>query len=141
MNIKQIFQTFFVGAALLFAALTPVFLTSTTVLAADCDPLSQNCCGGVETALITCDETGGDTIEDTGLWGVLVLAINILTGLVAVAALGGIVWGAILYTSAGGNMEQTKKALGIITNVVIGIVAYGLMYVGLNFLVPGGVFN
>lgn len=53
----------------------------------------------------------------------------------------GIVYGSILYTSAGGNAEQTKKAMGIITNVVIGIIAYGLMYVGLNFLVPGGVFG
>jgi len=25
--------------------------------------------------------------------------------------------------------------------VVIGIVAYGLMYIGLNFLIPGGIFT
>lgn len=95
-----------------------------------------------DTAIIHCANVGtGDGVESTGLWSVLILVLNILTGLVAVAALGGIVWGSILYTSAGGNMEQTKKAMGIITNVVIGIVAYGLMYVGLNFLIPGGVFN
>jgi hypothetical protein len=80
-------------------------------------------------------------VENTGLWQVLLLAINILTGLIAVAALGGLIWGAVMYTSAGGNVEQTKKAMGIITNVVIGVLAYGLMFAGLNFLIPGGVFN
>jgi hypothetical protein len=28
-----------------------------------------------------------------------------------------------------------------IKNVVIGLAAYGLMYVILNFLIPGGIFN
>lgn len=121
-------------------------------------------CGGVSTSIVTCPEKGDYTcpdgslvpkadtlcpdgskpvqkIENTGLWGVLIVAINILTGLVGVVALGGIIYGSILYTSAGGSVEQTKKAMGIIMNVVIGIIAYGLMYVGLNFLIPGGVFN
>ncbi len=120
-----------IGVALVLAL---IVMTGPTLLA-------QERCGGVDTAIIACDQDGTGGIEETGIWGVLILAINILTGLVAVAALGGIVYGSILYTSAGGNAEQTKKAMGIITNVVIGIIAYGLMYVGLNFLVPGGVFN
>ena len=114
----------------IFAA-TP---TLTTPVSADC--------GGVKTSLINCSQTGsGDDVTNTGIWGVLILAINVLSAAVGVAALGGIVYGAILYTSAGGSVEQTKKAMGIILNVVIGVVAYGLMYVGLNFLIPGGVFN
>lgn len=132
MNIKQTVSRFIVGTALAL---------SLVVVAAPVTVLAQEECGGVPTAIISCDQPGGEGVENTGLWGVLILAINILTGLVAVAALGGIVYGSILYTSAGGNAEQTKKAMGIITNVVIGIIAYGLMYVGLNFLVPGGVFN
>lgn len=131
MNIKQTVMRFIVGTALALSLI---------VVAAPATVLAQEC-GGVQTAIISCDQTGEGGVENTGLWGVLILAINILTGLVAVAALGGIVYGSILYTSAGGNAEQTKKAMGIITNVVIGIIAYGLMYVGLNFLVPGGVFN
>jgi hypothetical protein len=59
---------------------------------------------------------------------------------VGVLALAGIVYGSVLYTSAGGNQEQVKKAMGIFTNVVIGIVAYAGMWTLLNFLVPGGVF-
>tara|TARA_Y100001936_G_scaffold234591_1_gene261844 strand:+ start:1495 stop:1893 length:399 start_codon:yes stop_codon:yes gene_type:complete len=103
---------------------------------------AQESCGGVDTAIISCSEDGtGDDVENTGLWAVLKIAIGIMTGLVGVAALGGLVYGAVLYTSAGPNMEQVKKARGIFTNVVIGVVAYGLMVVGLNFLIPGGVFG
>lgn len=98
-------------------------------------------CGGVDTSIINCDETGQGGIENSGVWGILLLAINILTAGVGIAAVGGIVYGAILYTSAGGSQEQTKKAIGIITNVAIGVVAYALMFAALNFLIPGGVFQ
>lgn len=98
-------------------------------------------CGGVDTAIIKCGQTGGGGIETTGVWGILLLAVNILTAGVGIVAIGGIVYGAILYTSAAGSAEQVKKAIGIITNVVIGIVAYAVMYSLLNFLVPGGLFN
>lgn len=146
-TIKAFIAALVIGAGLLFVGSAPV----------------QAQCGGVDTSIIKCEETGyicdngefvesasstcpdGSTpkskVESTGLWGVLILAINILTGLVGVAALGGIIYGAILYTSAGGSVEQTKKAMGIIMNVVIGIIAYALMYIGLNFLIPGGVFD
>ena len=79
--------------------------------------------------------------SSTGLWGVLLLAINILTAGIGITAIGGVVYGSILYTSAGGSQEQVKKAMGIITNVVIGVIAYALMYSALNFLIPGGLFN
>ncbi|NCO10946.1 hypothetical protein GW930_03540 [Candidatus Saccharibacteria bacterium] len=116
------------GATLAFSA----FFVSTPVYAAEC--------AGTSTAIIECEDTGADGIEGTGLWGLLLLAINILTGGVGVAAIGGIVYASILYTSAGGNQEQVKKARGIITNVVIGVVAFALMYALLNFIIPGGVF-
>lgn len=70
---------------------------------------------------------------------ILVFIINILTGGVAVVAIGGIAYGGILYASAESNPEQTKKAISVITNVVIGLIAYSLMFVILNFLIPGGV--
>lgn len=100
-------------------------------------------CGGVDTAIIHCDQSGGSGpgVENTGVWGVLLIAINILTAGVGVAAIGGIIYGSILYTSAGGSQEQVKKAMQVITNVVIGIVAYAMMYSGLNFLIPGGLFT
>ena len=131
-------------------------------------------CGGVQTALINCDQTGScedgssprtgtsedeekaqnlregrcadgsypsDNIERTGFWGILLLAITIMTAGVGILAVGGIVYGSILYVTAGGSSEQVKKAVGIITNVAIGILAYGLMFALLNFLIPGGLFS
>lgn len=98
-------------------------------------------CGGVPTSVINCEQTGGDGVEDTGIWGILMLVINILTAGVGILAVGGIVYGAILYTSAGGSSEQIKKATTVFTNVVIGIVAYAAMYALLNFIIPGGIFN
>jgi len=133
MNIKQKIKLFAL-TALLFGGLATL-IVSTPSFAAEC--------GGVQTALISCDQTGGDnaTIENTGVWGILLIAINILTGLVALAAVVGVVYGSVLYTSAGGNQEQVKKAMGIITNVVIGVIAYALMYSLSNFLIPGGIFS
>ncbi len=112
-------------------------------LVASTNTFAANQCGGVETAIISCTQKGGlkATVENTGAWGILLLAINILTAGIGIAAIGGIVYGAILYTSAGGSPEQVKKATTIITNVVIGVVAYALMFSGLNFLIPGGLFN
>ena len=133
MKIKQTIKTLLVGALLLGAALS--FVTPTTYAA--------DKCGGVDTAIIHCDQPGGDgaPVEDTGAWGILLLAINILTAGVGIAAIGGVVYGAILYTSAGGSQEQVKKAMGVITNVVIGVIAYALMFSLLNFLIPGGLFT
>jgi len=135
MKIKQKIKTLVLGALLL--AVGVFSFTPVTTYAAG------ESCGGVSTAIIKCGQAGGEDapIKETGVWGILLLAINIMTGLVALAAVAGIVYGAIMYTTAGGSVEQTKKAMGIITNVVIGIVAYALMYAGLNFLIPGGIFT
>jgi len=129
MNIKQKLLQF--G----FAALLVLGVSSLVALPVFAD------CGGVKTALVNCAQSGGGaSVENTGVWGILLLAINILTGLVGLAAVIGVVYGSVLYTSAGGNQEQVKKAMGIITNVVIGVITYALMYSVSNFLIPGGIF-
>ena len=66
-------------------------------------------------------------------------AINVLSAVVGVAAVGSLVYAGILYTTSAGNPEQAKKAITWIRNVVIGIVCYALMYLVLNYIVPGGV--
>lgn len=102
----------------------------------------QGCCGGVVTSVISCDQTGGTgNMEDTGLWGLLMLVINIMSVGIGVLAVGGIVYGSIMYSSAGGNPEKSKKARAMLTNVIIGLVLYALMFALLNFLVPGGLFR
>jgi hypothetical protein len=104
--------------------------------------LADDTCAGVKTAIIHCDQTGqGSSAKDSGIWGLLLIALNILTGGVGILAVGGIVYGAILYSSAADRADQVKKAISIITNVIIGVAAYGLMYILLNFLIPGGIFS
>ena len=79
--------------------------------------------------------------SDGGIWLLIIWVLNIMIALVGIAATGSVVYAGILYSSAGSNSERISKAKTIIINTAIGIVAFGLMYVALNWLVPGGVFN
>ena len=103
---------------------------------------SGNTCGGVETAILSCGGSKDATkVEDTGIWAILLLVLNLMTGLVGLAAVGGIVYASILYTTAQDNSGQVTKAKETIFNVVLGIVLFALMYSFLQFIIPGGVFN
>ena len=139
MNIKQTMRTLVLGGLLLIPVATIAFVPSG--LARATEEGNQGC--ETDTAIIKCDnvDVEQDGVENTGLWSLLLQAINILTVGVGVLALAGIVYGGILYISSGGSPEQVKKARTVFTNVVIGVIAFGGMYALLNFLVPGGVFN
>lgn len=51
-------------------------------------------CGGVETSIISCSETGdGKDVNNSGVFGILKLVINIMTAGVGILAVGGIVYG------------------------------------------------
>jgi hypothetical protein len=135
MRIKQTVSRF-LASILLVGAVAVVVSPVTYAQGSD-----RGC--GTNTAIIACpsnNDPNAEEYERTGLWSVLILAINILSGLAALAALGGIIYGSVLYTSAGGSQEQVKKAMGVFTNVGIGIIAFAAMYVLLNFLIPGGAF-
>jgi predicted secreted protein len=101
-----------------------------------------NQCGGVDTAIIDCDQPGSEKdVKKTGLWGLLLLGINILTAGVGIAAVVGIVWGSALFLTAAGNPTQFAKGRMVIWNTVIGILVYAAMYAFLNYLIPGGLFS
>jgi hypothetical protein len=104
------------------------------------NPIAGDDCGGVKTAIIKCNADNSGDIEDNGIWALLLMVLNILTAGVGIIAVGGIVYGSILYTTAENKADQVKKATDIITNVVIGLILFALMWAGLNFIVPGGVF-
>lgn len=97
-------------------------------------------CGDVDTSIIGGDICKGEGGKST-IFNLLTWVLRILTAGVGIAAVGGIGYGALLYTTAEGKPDQTKKAISIITNVVIGIAAYALMAVVLNFLIPGGILQ
>ena len=130
MNIKQKITTL---AFLLLSGLAINGFYSSTV-SADC--------AGVKTSIISCSQSGdGKNAEDSGVWGILLLMLNILTAGIGLTAVGGIVYASILYASASDDAAQVKQAKEIIKNVVLGLVAYGGMYLILNFLIPGGIFS
>lgn len=105
-------------------------------------PANAATCGGATTSIISCSQgTGAKGAQDTGVWALLLLALNILTAGVGIAAVGGVVYASILYTTSSDSAEQTKKAKDIIRNVAIGLISYAAMYIALNFLIPGGIFN
>jgi hypothetical protein len=122
-------------------ALLPVMAFMTVMMAPMAVALNSNC--GIDTALISCDNINVNNAqtETSAIWSILLQAINILTAGIGVAALAGIVYGAVLYTTAEGSAEKVKKAIEVIRNVVIGVVAYAFLYSGLNFLIPGGLFT
>jgi hypothetical protein len=99
-------------------------------------------CAGVETSIIACTQgANADSAKKSGIWGVLIIALNILTAGVGIVAVGGVVYAAILYSSASDRAEQVKHAKDILQNIAIGIGLYAGMYLFLNFLVPGGIFS
>lgn len=94
-------------------------------------------CAGVETAILNCNKkTGAEAIGD-----ILTQAIRLLSLGVGIVAVGGIVFGAILYSSARDNASQTSQAIEVIRNTVIGIILYVFMVAIVNWLVPGGVIG
>lgn len=93
-------------------------------------------CGQARTNLVTCQGEGVGAIGD-----VLKTILFILTILIGIVAVGGIVYGAILYSSAEDNSGQVSKAKGIIRDVAIGLALYGFMVAIINWLVPGGVIG
>lgn len=127
-----------------FVTLVGVFAFAPATYAADCQETADNkCCGGVKTSLIPCASTGGETsnVEESAVWQVLIFVLNIVTGIIGVVAVGGIVYGGMMYASAQDNASQVQEAVSIIRNVVIGIVMYVGMFALLQFLIPGGIFN
>ena len=132
---KKLLSLFLFMAA--FVA-TPLLLSSPAYAV---DENNGNKCAGVDVAILKCDASGGENVEDSGVWALLIIALNILAGLVGIVAVGGIVYGAIMYASAQDNASQVQEAIGIIRNVVIGLVLFLSMYALLQFLIPGGVFG
>ncbi len=102
-----------------------------------------NKCGDVDTAFnYGCDGAdSGTASEKNPIFQVLFFIVNVVALGVGMAAIGGVIYGAILYTSAGDNGEQTKKGITVVVNAVLGVVLFAFMYAILNFLVPGGLFT
>lgn len=88
--------------------------------------------------------SGGGDVETSILpsgWGVediLKLVLNIVVYGLGAAAVLGVVIAGIMYMTARDNEAQVTKAKTRLYEVVIGLVAWALMYAVLNWLLPGG---
>lgn len=100
-------------------------------------------CGGVDVAYLECDTdpNAQDPVEGSALWAILTLVLQIMIGAVGLAAVGGLVYAAIIYASAQDNASQVQQAKDIIRNVVIGLVMFLVMWGALEYLIPGGIFS
>ena len=132
MNIKQ--TLLIIGAVI---GLSTLAIANTQLVSAS-DKMK---CAGAETSIIDCPDDNGTATKDNGVWHLLIMALNIMTAGVGILAVGGIAYGAALYASSADKPEQAKQGMTFIKNVVIGLIAYGLMFIVLNFLIPGGVFD
>lgn len=109
----------FVGG---FLTVVPVF--------ADCP---ENC---VPTAILgengcKCDDGKGSSIVD-----ILKLVVDIMTIGIGILGVIGISITGIQYLTAGGSEEKTRKAKRRMFEIVIGLVAYVLIYAILSWLLP-----
>lgn len=80
----------------------------------------------------SCDDGEGGAIMD-----ILKLVVNIMTIGIGILAAVGIAITGTQYLTAGGNEEKTKKAKRRLFEIVIGLIAYLLIYSILYFLLPG----
>jgi hypothetical protein len=134
-------QTLFLKITLSVASIASMLgmssLIAQPVFAADaalnCAILPQNICDSAK--------TGGSDTKKTGVFILLIWVLNIMTAGVGIAAVGALIYAGVLYASAGGGSEQIVKSKKIITDTVIGIIAYALMFLVINWLVPGGVIG
>jgi hypothetical protein len=79
--------------------------------------------------------------EETAIMDTIVTIFNWFSVGVATIVVVFIVVGAIQYMTATGNQDKTKKGIETIRNAIIALVLYLIMWVLLNYLVPGGVFS
>ena len=98
-------------------------------------------CGALPIDLCTDVDKEAGTIGETSIWRLLRFIITVLTAGAGILAVCGIIYGAVMYASAGGNQDQVKKARTILRDVVIGVVLFASMLALLQWLVPGGVLE
>lgn len=93
--------------------------------------------GKVKTSLWGCVDGGnGD-----GIFFILNIVLTVLTYGVGIAGTLGIILCGIQYLTAKDNEQKVAKAKSNLFNIVIGLIAYALLWSFLQWLLPGGILN
>lgn len=111
----------------LTSAVGALLLFSRSVYALDCAVLPSEICSKAE--------------DSEAIFALLNFFLTILVALVGIVAIGMFIWAGVLYASGDANSNRVAQAKTIMTNTTVGIMAFGLMYLALNWLIPGGIFN
>ena len=82
-----------------------------------------------------------DDSEGAGVYEILLIVINILSGLAGTLALVGIVISGITYLTSRDNVAQQAKAKKRIIQIAIGLAIYVGLYTLAQWLIPGGIFG
>ncbi|MBQ9180610.1 hypothetical protein IJ135_00730 [Candidatus Saccharibacteria bacterium] len=112
-------------ASVSLAAPTPVFAAESSTSGKNCVPtaiLGQDGCF---------EDNGG-----SGISHIIMLVIDIMSVGVGILGVIGISISGIQYLTAGGNEERTRKSKRRLFEIVIGLVAYGLIYALMSWIVP-----
>ena len=86
----------------------------------------------------------GNIQDDNGGCGVFLIVnfiVDVLSMGVAIAGVIGITIAGTTYLTARDDEEKVKKARNRFLEIVIGLIAYAVMYSGLQWLLPGGKMN
>ena len=107
-----------------------VFCASPVMAASGCPD------GCVPTSILgengcSCDSGNGEAI-----WDILKLVVRIMTTGIGILAILGVIIVGIQYLTAGANEEQVRKSKRRLSEIVIGVIAYVLIYALLDFLIP-----
>lgn len=115
-----------ISALVAFVMMIGGIFASAPVMAADGD-----------TAVILQGCENVDNGHGEGIACILRLVVNILNVGVGVLGVLGIVIVGIQYLTSGGNEEQMRKSKRRLFEIVIGLIAYVLIYAALTWLLPG----
>jgi len=91
-------------------------------------------CGDAETSIVACGSSNS-------IWSIPEQIINIMAMGIGLVAVGGFVYGGMLYASASNDPSKISSAKKTIANVVIGLVLFVGMYSFIQYLIPGGLFD
>lgn len=86
---------------------------------------------GKGTLNCSCDKGDGDSVVN-----ILKIVIDIMTIGIGVLGLIGITIVGTQYLTAGGNEEKTRKAKRRMFEIIIGLIAYVVIFAALQFLLP-----
>ena len=111
----------------LTSAVGALLLFSRSVYALDCAVLPSEICSKAE--------------DSEAIFALLNFFLTILVALVGIVAIGMFIWAGVLYASGDANSNRVAQAKTIMTNTTVGIIAFGLMYLALNWLIAGGIFD